>query len=80
MKCADQMRVYQCIHKYGPHIPAFERRWGIGNQCFKRIIPHEMEAISQAAVCKVPEAMPYDERDSLRGSDSLRLAEKRYVS
>ena len=26
----SQMRVYQCIHKYAPHIPAFEKRWGIG--------------------------------------------------
>lgn len=25
------MRVYQCIHKYPPHIPQFENRWGIGN-------------------------------------------------
>lgn len=25
------MRIYQCIHKYPPHIPAFERRWGIGD-------------------------------------------------
>ncbi len=25
------MKIYQCIHKYPPHIPAFERRWGIGD-------------------------------------------------
>ena len=25
------MRIYQCIHKYGPHIPAFEKRWGISD-------------------------------------------------
>ncbi|MGM0662061.1 MAG: glycosyltransferase family protein [Pseudomonadota bacterium] len=25
------MKTYQCIHKYPPHIPAFERRWGIGD-------------------------------------------------
>lgn len=25
------MRVYQCIHKYPPHIPVFEQRWGIGD-------------------------------------------------
>jgi hypothetical protein len=23
------MKIYQCIHKYPPHIPAFEARWGI---------------------------------------------------
>lgn len=32
------MRIYQCIHKYGPHIPAFERRWGIDdNSTFAEI-------------------------------------------
>jgi len=25
------MKIYQCVHKYPPHIPAFERRWGIGD-------------------------------------------------
>ncbi len=25
------MKIYQCIHKYPPHIPAFEKRWGIGD-------------------------------------------------
>lgn len=25
------LRVYQCIHKYAPHIPQFEKRWGIGD-------------------------------------------------
>src|SRR6056297_2596455 len=25
------MKIYQCIHKYPPHIPAFERRWKIGD-------------------------------------------------
>lgn len=24
------MRIYQCIHRYPAHIPAFEARWGIG--------------------------------------------------
>lgn len=26
------MKIYQCIHKYPPHIPVFERRWGIGDR------------------------------------------------
>ncbi len=26
------MKIYQCVHKYPPHIPAFERRWGITDQ------------------------------------------------
>lgn len=25
------IKIYQCIHKYAPHIPAFEKRWQIGS-------------------------------------------------
>ena len=26
------MRVYQCIHKYGPHIPLFEKKYGVTDE------------------------------------------------